>query len=435
MTDTACDADADELLPLSPYYALNYHLGMLLGVDDFDTEQAYHRAKLRLHQAWLHLEGVVWGFGVHLDTKTGEAKVHPGLATDLAGRDLHLEADACLNVGQWYDLHQKEVTNKGTAANPKFDAHVVIRFKACLTRQVPALADSCRGATAGGTAYSRVFETIEILMRPGPWQARTPPYHRLRLLFGLDAPLRDEHNNIIPADQHVLDELARIQTLGPADRPAAFLAAFHRFAARDMIHLSPAHSADGSRTLLFPDRDDTCVVLAALNDITLAGVTGAWTLTGGTVDSSVRPSHVATTTIQDLLCGVMSNGAAAPDAGGPRFDPKLVAYPAGDQTITLTSNADLAPKSVTPDAFAVSCFDLTAGWQTLGITSATCDATNRVVTLTVNTALGNRLVRVIARGTGPAPLLGKNLFPLAGALADPPAPAQNGRDFVFMQQK
>src|SRR5215510_5817610 len=132
----SCVAGEDggrELLPLNPFYALRYHFGMLLGVDDFETEQAYHRAKMWLHNSWLHREGVVWGFGVKVDETTGEIRVAPGLALDAAGHELHLEAEACLNVGEWFDKHKDEVGGQ------TFDAHVVIRFKACLTRQVPAL--------------------------------------------------------------------------------------------------------------------------------------------------------------------------------------------------------------------------------------------------------------------------------------------------------
>src|ERR1044072_795977 len=92
----------DELLPLSPFYALSYHFGMLLGVGDFETEQAYHRAKMRLHNAWLHRECVVWGFDVQLDLQLeqprGEARVLPGLALDAAWYDLQLEREAGVNV-------------------------------------------------------------------------------------------------------------------------------------------------------------------------------------------------------------------------------------------------------------------------------------------------------------------------------------------------
>src|ERR1041384_2672688 len=88
------DVGGGELLPLSPYTALRYHFGMLLGVADFETDQGYHRAKMRIHNAWLHRAGVVWGFGVKVDLLHGEIRVMPGLALDAAGHELHLEAEA-----------------------------------------------------------------------------------------------------------------------------------------------------------------------------------------------------------------------------------------------------------------------------------------------------------------------------------------------------
>jgi hypothetical protein len=131
--------------PLSPFYALHYGFGMLLGVADFETEQAYHRGKMRLHNAWLHREGVAWGLGVGLDTKD-EIRVTAGLATDAAGRELYLDKDACLNVPAWFDAHKAdaEFTFKEDNAGIVFDGHVVIRFKQCLTRQVPSLSTPVR---------------------------------------------------------------------------------------------------------------------------------------------------------------------------------------------------------------------------------------------------------------------------------------------------
>jgi hypothetical protein len=142
----------------APFYSLRYHFGMLLGVSDFETDQSYHRGKMWLHNSWLHREGVVWGFDVQLDTDHGEIRVKPGLALDAAGRELHLKQDACLNAAAWFEAHREdagfEFTEDDTSIT--FDAHVVIRFKTCLTRQVPALSEPCEGGGTG-TAYSRVF--------------------------------------------------------------------------------------------------------------------------------------------------------------------------------------------------------------------------------------------------------------------------------------
>ena len=78
LTDCATQSGMSTLTPISPYLGIHYHFGMLLGVDDFETEQAYHRGKSRLHNAWLHREGVVWGMEVRLDAEKGEVRVLPG---------------------------------------------------------------------------------------------------------------------------------------------------------------------------------------------------------------------------------------------------------------------------------------------------------------------------------------------------------------------
>src|SRR5574340_1141673 len=98
---TACVAAAqgagDALLPVNPYTALQFHFGMLLGVDDLETGQGYPRGKMRLHNAWLHREGVVWGFAVGLNARH-ELTVAPGLGLDAAGHELHLDRQACLDL-------------------------------------------------------------------------------------------------------------------------------------------------------------------------------------------------------------------------------------------------------------------------------------------------------------------------------------------------
>src|SRR4051794_1224308 len=168
----------------SPFLALYYQFGMLLGVDDFLIEQQYHSGKMRLHNAWLHRAGVVHGYDVQLDLQHGEIRVTAGLALDAAGNELHLEADACVNVAEWYAKHKSDA-DFAEIAPGVFDAHVEISFKACLTRQIPALIDPCDGATAG-TAYSRIFETVEIRLLPGKAKPPPLPYHRLRVLLGLE---------------------------------------------------------------------------------------------------------------------------------------------------------------------------------------------------------------------------------------------------------
>jgi hypothetical protein len=420
----------DDLQPMNPFLALRYQFGMLLGVDDFETAQAYARGKMRLHNAWLHGAGVVWGFGVSAPpvsatdaTLRGEIQVDPGLALDGHGRELHLDAAACVNVGAWYDKHKDDegfVHAATDTGGVSFAAHIELRFRACLTRPVPAMTEPCDGGS-NGTAFSRAFETVEVKLVPGPAPARTNPYHRLRLLFGVEGLTGA---TATPAEQGVLDELSAIAGAAAADRGAAFLAAFRRCAALDVIDLAPGKSADGTRTLLFPGAEDAPVVLADLTGVTLDPVAGGgWTLRAVTIDPTVRPAHVATATIEELNCCA----GAATGVDGPWIDADSVQV--DDGVVTLKATRPLAAASVAPAAFAFVRFDQTAGWSALTIEKATLDATDK---LTVKLAFTpatppTGLLRLIVRGTGTAPVLGDDLIPL-GARAG----ASDGKDFVHM---
>ena len=64
----------DEMLPVDPFRSLYVHFGMLLGVDDFRTVDAYHRGKMWFHSAWLHRQGTLWGLAVQLDQAMGEVR-------------------------------------------------------------------------------------------------------------------------------------------------------------------------------------------------------------------------------------------------------------------------------------------------------------------------------------------------------------------------
>ncbi|HEX3129370.1 MAG TPA: hypothetical protein VH394_18690, partial [Thermoanaerobaculia bacterium] len=212
MLGTDCGGGAaGGMLPVEPFRSLRVHFGMLLGVDDLETLGAYPRGKTWLHNAWLHRDGVVWGLGVELDAQRGEIRVQPGLAMDRLGRELHLDTVMCVDVARWLEQHARdpelrleELPDGGV----RFDAHVVIQFRSCLTRQVPALVEPCDG-TGGTTAYSRVFETADLFLRPGLAPApAAPPYHRLRVLFALEPPQ-------LPDDQEIVDRRDAVLALAP----------------------------------------------------------------------------------------------------------------------------------------------------------------------------------------------------------------------------
>lgn len=463
---------AGALLPVNPFQALLYHFGMLLGVVDLEEQQGYHHGKTRLHNAWLHGEGVVWGFGVEVRADTrerkGEIRVLPGLALDAAGRELHLDEIKCLDVAAWAAAHKDdddllkavndyrvEHRSRLGAGAPApdtmiFDAHVVVRFHTCLTRAVPAIAGgACDGAS---TAHSRVLETVEILLRPGKAPQRAEPYRRLRLLFHLDPP------GVGKDDQEVILRRNQILQLYPEERPAAYLEAFRRFAPLDEMDLAPAKGGAG----LFPRGDDAEVVLAQIDGITLEK--RAFTRFGA-ADTSVRPVHVATSTIQELLSGPLfatrsgatggggtgggatgggttggsttgggttggsaTGSGAACDVGGPRVKPNITLYCEG---VTIELTKPLLRASVTVNAFSVTRLDKD-GWHPVLLRRCPdLRADGMALRLSFIEPPAGLHLRLIVRGTGPTPLLGADFVPLAGAEDGAPGGADDGHDFVF----
>ena len=422
---TVCIPD-ETSLPDGPYMALRYHFGMLLGEDDFKTEQRYHRTKMRLHNAWLHGAGVVWGFEVRAALEHRELRVEPGLALDPTGRELHLDVEACVDVGAWYDKQADEVEARTEDDRVSFPAHVEARFCSCATRAVPAIADPCEGAEAD-TAYSRTFETVEIRLLQGHAPLQDAPYPRLRLLFGLE----DGVPHDLPDRDEVLDARAEVLGLPPEYQAGRLLEDLRRFAALDTIAMRPAETSDGEHATPFPFPDDAGVVLANV-DVTLEGRTGNWTLTQADVDLAPRRSHVATLTIEELLAGQLAAGGpgGGTDAGGPRITKTTLNR--RRRTIVAEVSAELEEGTVAPEAFDVNCYD-GYGWTGDVVDDTTLADDALSVTITLAHDLGTELVRFIARGTGPRPLLGAaHRVPLAGGKDSPPGTKHDGHDYVEM---
>jgi hypothetical protein len=103
--------------------------------------------------------------------------------------------------------------------------------------------------------------------------------------------------------------------------------------------------------------------------------------------------------------------------------------------VSLTATEPFSKASVRPDAFSVSAYDLRDGWHAVEIREVRVERNRRTVHLELDTGFGGNLVRVIAYGTGPHPLLGTGLVPLAGAAGGPPGGADDGHDFVIMLKR
>ncbi len=493
----ACRRQGDARLPIDPWRSLAVHFGMLLGVEDFKTVDAYHRGKMWLHSAWLHREGVIWGLAPSLPEQggelRGELRIEAGLALDACGRELHLDRAACIDLGRWFTARAKEllaelgpkpegeqvITPKplvdaaiaaakdakaaagkqpvalapinrvdsygGSIERPierplaperayglawtaegyvKLDAHVRMRFVGCLDRQVPALVEPCDGA-GRTTAYSRVYETVELELVPGLPEASPQPYPHLRMLFGLDEPEGD-----------VKAAREAIAALPPSEQPAAFEEEFHRFAAIDAAALAPANESDGSTLGLLPAVDPAWFVLAELHGLTVAPDGDAWQLVE--VEQLIwdqRPTHVATRPLQDLVAASLAAlPAPSSDAGGPRIiRASLTIAP---KQLSFSTNEPIELDSLAPERVQVSAFVPGGGWKTLTVSAAKLGSDGTSVTVE-HDELPDTATRVRLRvdGTSSTPVLGVDGWPLAGADDDPPTSAHAGRDFAHIERR
>jgi hypothetical protein len=422
---SACTAAAqgteDGLLPVNPFTALQFHFGMLLGVDDLDTGQAYPRGKIRLHNAWLHRAGVVWGFNVAFNQRN-ELTVDPGLGLDGAGRELHLERQACVDLGAWYAAHKDDPgfmsdDDDDVQGGKVFAVHVVARFAACLARPVPAMAEPCSGAQTD-TAFSRVFETVELLLRPGLAPAPPDPgYHRLRQLFQLESP----------ASAEVATRRDRLLALPPDQQPAAWLAALRELAAYDVIDLQPQAASDAGPASLFPE-DPGELVLANLEHVIVQPTApDGWKLAAPlpAPQVTVRRSHVATATIQELLCGPLFTA-------GVRTGPTVTGARLLKQSVALKTSRPLAPATVKAEAFTASDYDDDRGWTPLGIGKVELQSDDSVL-VQLDSAPTGAFVRFVARGTGPTPLLAADDLSALGAPGA--GGTDDGVDFVTKLKK
>jgi len=440
--------DCDAGLPVDPFTALKPHFGMLLGVADFQTIDAYHRGKQWLHNAWLHRQGVVWGFEVSVDTERGEIRVSPGLAVDGLGRELFLPRPLCLNLAAWLEKHAEddgviEAIRELSNGRIRLDAHVVVRFRACLARQVPALMDACEGA-GSSTAYSRVMESVEVLLKPDTAAAvgsetRALPYHRLRLLFGLENPISRD-GAVIDADREVIDERNAILVLPNGEQPRAWLDALRRFAAEDAVAMGPQVSPSGDTMSQAPLAEPAELVLANLTDLTLKDAT----VQSGDADNTVRDTLIATSTIQELLCGPPVNTVPgelpdapteAEDAGGPRIDTDSVVLEEGELLMDHEGPRLLANSLTADVSVFVALYDANTGWVNLGIGDIVYDRDQKRISVPLPGAPAAGLFRVLVKGSGLTPVLGRRgqqRIPLAGAIGGDAGGPVEGNDFIHM---
>ena len=405
MTSTMAPTTVGEALAADPFTSLAVHYGMLLGVSDFQAMLANPRGKLRLHQAWQHGPGVVWGLDVQVVENSNELKVTAGLAIDGVGREISLGVEHCVDVAAWLAGHRDVTQPRETADDITFNVEVILRHSACLSRPVPAVSASCDGATTE-TAWSRILETGELELRPYLDGAR-PADDRNGELPLLRALVRD---GVVPGDVSA----------------ASWLDAFRAVAAKEVAQTAPPafHGGSANSTRLFPNDLPGEIVLADLPGLRLVKTGAIPHVEAPSIDLGIRRTHISTWLIEELLGELLEARHGGATFGGPTVS-KLVR---ANATVTLTLSGPLVESTIAPGT-SLSQFDDPTGWTAVPLSGAlayTAPAgttpANLVLTLP-DVPTATRSYRLVLAGTGPTPVVG-----LVDGL---PTPLNGGNDLTF----
>ena len=164
---------------------LNYVLGQVLGVKDFQQEQKYFLHKSQMQNRGLHGYGTVWG----LDVTTGptekegdkgiEIQVSPGFAIDPLGREVTIDALQCANLTTWLaspPSNKNIITTEADQPKTNLETleeqtvYVTLCYKACETGAQPILGNPCRTDSdkEGAIQYTRTRDDFELQLRAQP---------------------------------------------------------------------------------------------------------------------------------------------------------------------------------------------------------------------------------------------------------------------------
>ena len=175
---TATFTTAAGALRVDPSKRVNYTLGLVLGVDEFQQDQAWHAAGRRTHNRLLHGYGTVWGLRVTPpgeDESDPEVRVTEGVAVDPCGREICVPATMCVKLNDWLTRHRPVLERFFTPGGDPLPLQVLLCHRECPDDVVPVPGEPCRSQD-DAMQPSRIRESFELrlaLRDVAPWES--PP--------------------------------------------------------------------------------------------------------------------------------------------------------------------------------------------------------------------------------------------------------------------
>lgn len=190
-----------------------YSTGRMLGVEDFQAEQNYHRGRIARTLLQLYGSGTVTGLFVQTDLNPDvtklEIQVTPGMAVDRVGRIIEVPRTVCIVLQNWLAQYvktwqaQQTGMSPGTApiADPNTAIHdgahlmvdVFVSFAACTNGVTPSFATQDDYDATDAFSANRLLDSfaMQLVLRTDatpatpadPWSSlgtQQPPIAALR---------------------------------------------------------------------------------------------------------------------------------------------------------------------------------------------------------------------------------------------------------------
>ena len=146
---------------LDPLKRVNYHFGLVLGVDEFQQEQTYFIAKDRSQYRLAHGYGTIRGLQLKVvDTPDLELQVSPGVAISPAGQEIHVPQLMCARLNDWLSNNQAALAGLVDPSQP-LSLCVVLGYRECATDSVPVPGEPCR-TQQDAMAPSRLADSFQL---------------------------------------------------------------------------------------------------------------------------------------------------------------------------------------------------------------------------------------------------------------------------------
>ena len=338
MSDFVTAAPARKALEINK--RVNYTLGLVLGVDEFDQEQYYFLERGRQHNRALHGYGTICGLA--LSTDDAQVIVKAGLALNPQGKVISVGRDQCADLNAWLsvDANRQRLSEQITAGGglPLDQAvlYVTLCYRECQSDKVPVPGAPCRSEEAN-MDFSRLTETFELKLETTPPAAEEEQMVRRfghllrRITVSGSGPFVSEAEMA----QYVRDLLNPLMDSPLSSFPGSFpgslpedplfvrpeeLESILRAAFRVWVtEVRPQILASGKNCGEIPDED--CVLLGALH----FGVTIDWKVTPDPltlepsieIDESQRPYLLHTRLLQEWFISGSADGASGGGSAVP----------------------------------------------------------------------------------------------------------------------